>query len=76
MAATAKESIKQNTERIEQNEETEQENVAALKARLLAAETMVERLVKAVENQLDVQIKAATTRDDSNPPSPVEGPGT
>ena len=76
MAATAIESIKQNIAGIAENEETEKNDVAALKARLLAVETTVENLVKVVNNQLDVTIKAGIKPDDSNPPSPVEGPGT
>ena len=49
MAATAIESIKSNTDGIEQNRQTEKEDVDTLKARLLAAETKVEQLVNAVE---------------------------
>ena len=76
MAATVIESIKQNTAGIAENEETEKNDVAALKARLIAAESKVEQLIHAVQNQLDVTIKAGIKPDDSNPPSPVEGPGT
>ena len=74
MAETAKDLIKRNKENSEQNRKTEEEDVAALKARLLAVETTVENLVKVVNNQLDVKLEAATTPNDSNPPSAAAGP--